>query len=656
MPFTDMLKRSSRASGTRLVPKIFFALAMFATLTGCNSPEVSNDPDSSPAATTPTPDSDPANNPATMPARFFSSDTRSENVDGIVGLNPILSPAPPDCDSGQPTATAAANVPPCAGMTSLSYNSSGPDTMIRATVFVPEHSPGETFPVVLHSHGWGDSRASTPRDGSESLYVYFGQVEALLTEFWQNGYVVVSFDERGWGESEGDIMVMSPFHETRDARAVLDWVVDLALNGDIPVAIDAANGNDLDIGLIGSSYGGGFQFPLAATDPRVDTIIANGTWYSLLQSIIPNDALKGTFGNLLCVASAQRQNRHDHLLNACVNMLLPTARTAADLDGGMGVLDFMRFNGTDYQQRLLDDGSGFHDEDPAYTQRPLDVLLIQGMIDVLFNHSEALDNYRYYRAAGGDVRVLSNQAGHMNIIRAQVEGSEFCGAVDPLRASRNWFDVKLKGQPDSLLDAIPEICISLDDDNALILDGIPGRDTSLDTTLGIDTTATALSFNISPITTTDMQPVFTVPVGETDWVLAGVPRLSNFEVLGGVAYLGVVIERGGEEFLVDEQPLGFDSANYGNQELISIAEQLQPGDTVGIRAWNTHNEFVFVGGPNAASALANIPGVPQAVIDQVGGLAAIADTNTYTVSGEAVLPLFRVPEQSPMRSVRSTQQ
>jgi len=36
-------------------------------------------------------------------------------------------------------------------------------TNIAATVFVPAHAPGETYPLILHSHGWGGDRITAVR-------------------------------------------------------------------------------------------------------------------------------------------------------------------------------------------------------------------------------------------------------------------------------------------------------------------------------------------------------------------------------------------------------------------------------------------------------------------------------------------------------------
>ena len=77
--------------------------------------------------------------------------------------------------------------------------------------------------------------------------------------------------------------------------------------------------------------------------------------------------------------------------------------------------------------------------------RPVPALFLQGNRDVIFNLTEAYWNWQYFRDAGGDARLLSNEGAHMNPLANQLEGDAGCGAVSGLDAALGWLDVHLRG-------------------------------------------------------------------------------------------------------------------------------------------------------------------------------------------------------------------
>ena len=58
-------------------------------------------------------------------------------------------------------------------------------------------------PMIFHSHGWGGSRTTD---------------RAAFSRWLDHGYAVLSFDQRGFGESGGHAQVMNPAYEGRDVR------------------------------------------------------------------------------------------------------------------------------------------------------------------------------------------------------------------------------------------------------------------------------------------------------------------------------------------------------------------------------------------------------------------------------------------------------
>src|SRR5262249_43230158 len=142
--------------------------------------------------------------------------------------------------------------------------------------------------------------------------------------------------------------IIDPAAETADASAILDWAYDNADAYYIQRQSGTGINKDLVVGTIGYSYGGGFEFPLEQLDPRVDTMVPNGTWNDLLYSLLPGDAVKLGFDSLLCVLASQAPveggnvNNTPLVANAC-NQVGPqgpravSLRTRSDLAGAMAL-------------------------------------------------------------------------------------------------------------------------------------------------------------------------------------------------------------------------------------------------------------------------------------------------------------------------------
>lgn len=142
-------------------------------------------------------------------------------------------------------------------------------TRLRATWFLPE-GPGP-FPVVLRTHGWAQQRDVAPTP--------------TITALLERNYAVLTWDSRGFGESEGLVELNSPDFEVRDVRALLDWV---AARPDVAFEVPG----DPKVGMSGVSYAGGIQLLAGAFDPRLDALAPEITWNDLRHSLGPNGVLK----------------------------------------------------------------------------------------------------------------------------------------------------------------------------------------------------------------------------------------------------------------------------------------------------------------------------------------------------------------------------
>lgn len=492
----------------------------------------------------------------------------------------------------------------------------GDTTPIAATVFIPARAAGETYPLILHSHGWGGDRISSDdAANNESNDVpnnfYSVLLDRQVRHLWDAGYAVISFDERGFGDSGGASRVMDPEFETRDAIAILDWAED-----NLDLARDASG--DPYVGSIGGSYGGGFQLMLAAMDPRLDAMVPGATWYDLPQSLVPNGVIKKRYVFGLCVSAVQAQRNLDPMVHqACLEAgYNPLFRFEEDIS--RAVVDFLGAHGMKALQKRHED------PDDAFRMRKVDALFVPGNRDVLFPVNQALANIRFLKTLGGDVRLLTNEHGHFigpPLSTQPGPGWWGCGPVDSLQVLQAWFDAKLRGRNERLAE-VPKLCLSLDDTHAVMPDSLTVTDGGFTVTVP-DTTVTGLQNDFG-----GQAPVF-VPLGQTlsgdDKVLAGIPiaDLTVTSAIPGtqaVAFLGIAIRRAdGSILLVDDQinPLR-SSREHVAEELIVVGERLRDGDEPGVLLYGAFHQYEPV--------------------TKTGFL-----TNAYTIAGTVKLPIVILP-------------
>lgn len=234
------------------------------------------------------------------------------------------------------------------------------------TLFQPEGaSAAAPVPLVMHSHGWGGSRTKT--------------VTGEIQPFLDAGYGVLSFDQRGFGESGGRAHTLQADIEAFDVLSLvkivsgLDWV-----------AQEAAG--DPVLGAIGGSYGGGYQFlgafggmlhegrnPFDALAPQI-------TWNDLKTALAPDEVARSAWLTLLSAVSV---NDND-----------PRAQRAF----AYGVATGLWAKGPVAQALDADMDAYFLETGPAWhvaEGRRLDipVLLRQGISDNLFNLNQAVTNF-----------------------------------------------------------------------------------------------------------------------------------------------------------------------------------------------------------------------------------------------------------------------
>ncbi|MFJ8667140.1 alpha/beta fold hydrolase [Streptomyces sp. NPDC093600] len=131
-------------------------------------------------------------------------------------------------------------------------------TVLKANVVTPaDAGSGARHPVIVLPTSWAMPQVE-----------YLAQARKLA----DSGYVVVSYNSRGFWQSGGHIETAGP-KDVADASKVIDWVL-------------ANTHADPDrIGMAGVSYGAGISLLAAAHDKRVKAVAALSGWADLIESI-----------------------------------------------------------------------------------------------------------------------------------------------------------------------------------------------------------------------------------------------------------------------------------------------------------------------------------------------------------------------------------
>jgi dienelactone hydrolase len=141
---------------------------------------------------------------------------------------------------------------------------------LHAEIFSLKTLAGKQLPTIIMAHGWGGTAANFRRDAVELAGA---------------GYLVITFDYRGWGESDSRVILtgQAPARKeglrfTAEVMEVREVVDPLEETTDWFNAIHWAMGEPMvdknRVGLRGSSYSGGHVVYAAARDPRVKAIVS----------------------------------------------------------------------------------------------------------------------------------------------------------------------------------------------------------------------------------------------------------------------------------------------------------------------------------------------------------------------------------------------
>lgn len=333
---------------------------------------------------------------------------------------------------------------------------------IGITVYQPALAADAAAPLVIHGHGFGLSR-NKDFDTSNPVAAFLG---ADVTSdagrlAWNSGYYVISFDQRGFGDSSGPITVMDPEVDGRNISTILDWA-----ETNLP-HLARRRGNPV-VGAVGLSYGGGFQLIGSAVDARFDALVPTATWNDLRYSLAPAGVPKTIWLDILVAAGGATAGFQ-------FEPFVYTAFVQATL--GMvseeTLAEFEKRSFVSYCAGSRTDGVGV----PA-----VDAFFVQGANDILFNLNEAAANLDCLRSRGRDARLLVQTSGHIlpalqsagRQILFGVDENLSCGGQSYNTAAMmvDFLDQKLKGRaPGS--QSPPALCVSLTPEQGLLLPSLP---------------------------------------------------------------------------------------------------------------------------------------------------------------------------------------
>ena len=248
-------------------------------------------------------------------------------------------------------------------VTSVPEKGTTDPVQICYTLFRPaEATATHRAPLIFHSPGSGGSRTTEP---------------AAFDRYLKSGYGVLSFDQRGFGESGGKARVENPAYEGKDILKLVSLVANLKW-------VQQDGPGDPHMGAIGGSYGGGYQFLGAFTGltvkgkPLFDALAPEITWFDLKESLAPSELVRTGWVSALQAAAVN--DEAPELLNGVAYGAATGTWPKGDVPGVPDMDAFFLKNGPKWQVsqgRKLD----------------IPVLFGQGITDNLFNLNQGLRNW-----------------------------------------------------------------------------------------------------------------------------------------------------------------------------------------------------------------------------------------------------------------------
>lgn len=445
--------------------------------------------------------------------------------------------------------------PPGTLLAGKSTNYSIPSNVDGEAIAFTVHEPsdfvvGATYPLILEGHGYGGNRVTATERPARGDAGAFGR---LLDA----GYAVMSFDQRGHGDSGGQIRILEPEREGQDLLQALDWA-------EANLGWLAYRDNNLLLGAIGGSYGGGYQHLIYAIDPkhRLDAIVPEITWHDLRYSLYSGSVFKTFWASALSAvgnstSGGQDPEVNEGLAQGYANALQPDK---------LALL---------YKNSLR---SYCENNNPNGSLTKIDAMYWQSSGDTLFNMNDAVNNFKCVSAYGGDVRLLVKTGGHDSLVGGG--SGEACGTLNKAQAIVDWYDEKLKGIGGKA-SYIPNFCFHL---------GVGGTDAVVTSSLPTPTQTFAdLSTTlVAQDASAQVQSLLLTTIGAGGAVVAGVPTITlavtdpaGLNAGDPIIFVGLARRAAGsssDTLIMGNQVAPFRGFGDFTQDLVGATERLAEGD------------------------------------------------------------------------------
>ncbi len=525
---------------------------------------------------------------------------------------------------------------------------------IAFTAYTPENPTGRAVPLIIHGHGFGLSRAKNLENPGPLENFTTADVSGdVARQAWlDKGYYVISFDQRGFGDSTGQITVMDPDLDCANISRIIDWA-------EINLPNLKYEGSDPVIGSVGLSYGGGFQTVCSSVDKRFDALVPLATWSNLPFSLYPSSTPKTSWLDVLGIASFGNMETEFYQALLQANSTGEIDPAVVDRLAGHSPLSFC-----------------LNDREDGRTLSNADALFIQGANDILFNVNEAVENYECWKAKGLEAHLFVQRDGHILPALQQAGDMLLFGTDSTLYCGEQQFDTtalalgflanKLMGESQQ---ALPDVCFSHADSqrgvtlNEVTIGGqtalvpvstvVPGganyiisllQNLPLSTLLEIlaqlpgelETILTGvLSGFQDPMAIADYldEIVNVIPsellsklvasgqfipstTATSDGLIAGVPT-ANLLLEGGngddnLLFVGIGRRREGGDFhLVNDQVRPLRGIGSQMIELNGVSEDIQAGDELGLVIYGIHPYYLYLGGLVQAPLPVTLAGTVQ---------------------------------------------
>lgn len=508
---------------------------------------------------------------------------------------------------------------------------------IAATIFEPTTmTGGETYPLVLYGSGFGGTR-ETSFASTDPQAVAFKQL-VDLQQLTNAGYGILSFDHLGHGDTiDGDatgrIRVMDPDFEGAALIRIVDWAevnLDWLAYG---ANVEGTETDNLILGSVGASYGGGYQLLLHTVDPkkRLDAIVPLLTWNDLRYSLAQQNVIKEGWVKVLADG---KDDVFDPFFLEQLDLLFATNTTNDE------ILDTLRYHGAGY---FCDGDSVMHNAGgvplrESTTPPPVNALFAQSSRDILFNFNEAVRSYECYRQLGGDARLYSVQIGHNTIGTLTTVGlanaptdpgaqyqigdpfmlSATCAGENMMQATLGFFNEHLKGQTGASAVAQP-ICLDLANNDSILVDDITrgGRDFIIENAVTLDQNLINVQQDESATRTT--VPLFTVTAVPGE-IIAGIPQLTvtltdednpnNTDTTDTIIFAAIGHMRTttpGIWDIIDNQLTPLRGLGDHQIDMVGVLERLNTNDQIGLMLFGTNdNQYLTTGSRNGTDFAARV--------------------------------------------------